>query len=62
LTTLPELAAALANQPLWGEVTVSGTGTVFAEPCIKQFGMAANRSKALAAGTPARPIGPRWSA
>jgi hypothetical protein len=47
---LPPLAAALAHQPLWGEVTVSGTCTVFAEPCIKQFGVAANRNKALAAG------------
>jgi hypothetical protein len=47
---LPKLAEALKDQPLWGEVTLSGTCTVFAEPCIKQLGVAANRSKALAAG------------
>jgi hypothetical protein len=45
---LPKLAAALEDEPLWGEVTVSGTCTVFAEPCIKQLGVAANRDKAIA--------------
>ncbi|WP_148308156.1 hypothetical protein [Actinoplanes friuliensis] len=44
---LPKLAAALEPEPLWGEVTVSGTCTVFAEPCIKQLGVAANRAKAI---------------
>jgi hypothetical protein len=45
---LPKLAAALEAEPLWGEATVSGTCTVFAEPCVKQLGVAANREKALA--------------
>ncbi|MEU8613743.1 hypothetical protein AB0C29_37740, partial [Actinoplanes sp. NPDC048791] len=44
---LPEVAAALEDEPLWGEVTVSGTCTVFAEPCVKQLGVAANRKQAL---------------
>ncbi|WP_433719407.1 hypothetical protein ACQP2Y_32540 [Actinoplanes sp. CA-051413] len=44
---LPKLAAALEDEPLWGEVTVSGTCTVFAEPCVKQLGVAANRKQAL---------------
>lgn len=34
----------------WKEVTVSGASTVYAEPCVRQFADAGNRSTALAAG------------
>lgn len=47
---LTKLAGALQHRPRWAEVTVSATCTLFAEPCIKQFGVAANRSTALTAG------------
>ncbi|GID27708.1 hypothetical protein [Paractinoplanes brasiliensis] len=47
---LTKLAPVLAGRPRWAEVTVSATCTVFAEPCIKQFGVAANRSTAICAG------------
>lgn len=47
---LVALADVLKHRPRWAEVTVSATCTVYAEPCIKQLGVAANREKALAVG------------
>ncbi len=47
---LVELACALKGRSRWAEVTVSATCTLYAEPCVKQLGVAANRGKALAAG------------
>ncbi|MBU2665496.1 hypothetical protein KOI35_18470 [Actinoplanes bogorensis] len=47
---LDGLAGALRGRPRWVEATVSATCTLYAEPCVKQLGVAANRDQAVAAG------------
>ncbi|MBM2616136.1 hypothetical protein JIG36_11270 [Actinoplanes sp. LDG1-06] len=47
---LTALADELDGRPRWAEVTVSATCTIYAEPCVKQLGVAANRGQARDAG------------
>lgn len=47
---ISKLATLLADRLIFKEVTCSGATTIFAEPCIKQFGNAANRSNAIRLG------------
>lgn len=44
---ISKLADELSDRPLFKEVTCSGASTVYAEPCVKQFSYAPNRTTAL---------------
>jgi len=47
---ISKLADELSTRPLFKEVTCSGASTVYAEPCIRQFGNEDNRAIALSKG------------